>query len=225
MGFLRVQSALAKVPVLYPILKWCRDTVRSIFGPLWLRHFVKNKVARHEPVRIIIGAGGIRPEKGWIPTNLQYLNLLVDEDWRRAFGNQRLDAIFAEHVWEHLTPADAKAGAAQCYKYLAPGGNLRIAVPDGYHPDPDYIEFVRPGGPGPGAYDHKVLYTYDTLRAMLESVGFHVELLEYYDAEGNFHHSAWDPARGRVRRCQGSTERKADGSIMHYTSLIVDARK
>jgi predicted SAM-dependent methyltransferase len=156
---------------------------------------------------------------------VQYLNVLVDEDWRRAFGNQPLNAIFAEHVWEHLPPADAKAGAAQCYKHLAPGGNLRLAVPDGNHPDPDYIEFVRPGGPGPGAHDHKVLYTYDTLRAMLESVGFHVDLLEYYDAEGNFHHSTWDRALGRVRRCQGSTEKKADGSVMHYTSLIVDARK
>ena len=163
-------------------------------------------------------------DSSWIPTNLQFLNLLIDGQWQNAFGEHGIDAIFAEHVWEHLSPANGKAGAAQCFKHLKPGGYLRIAVPDGNHPDPDYINFVRPGGFGPGADDHKVLYTYETLRDMLQSVGFQVELLEYYDADNNFHREAWDPAAGPVMRCQGWTEKKTDGSIMQFTSLIVDAQ-
>ncbi len=221
----RLQLALSKVPILFPILKWSRDTVRALWRPGWLKRQVDQRRARGEPIRIIIGAGGVPADRGWIPTNIQFLNLLVDEPWQRAFGDQGIDAIFAEHVWEHLWPADGKAGAARCFKYLKPGGYLRIAVPDGNHPDPDFIEFVRPGGVGYGADDHKVLYTYQTLRDMLHSVGFQVEPLEYYDDAGSFHRAAWDPGAGRVMRCQGWTEKRPDGSIMPFTSLIVDARK
>ena len=57
---------------------------------------------------------------------------------------------------------------ANCYEFLRPGGRLRIAVPDGFHPEPGYIEYVRPGGTGIGADDHKVLYNYQSLRKLLE---------------------------------------------------------
>ena len=60
---------------------------------------------------------------------------------------------------------------------------------------------------------------------MLASVGFDVELLEYYDAEGQFHATAWDQSAGRVHRCQGWTETLPNGRVMDYTSLIVDAIK
>jgi predicted SAM-dependent methyltransferase len=219
------QRTLTKVPIVYGLSKWLRDSWRSLVGTRTLKRQVDEKAARGEPIRIILGAGGVRPDQGWLTTNVQFLNLLNEEQWRSAFGDHRLDTIFAEHVWEHLAPADGKAGAARCYAYLKSGGRLRMAVPDGNHPDPDYIEFVRPGGPGPGSYDHKVLYTYDMLRSMLESVGFQVDLLEYYDADRNFHRTEWDPKDGRVTRCHGWTEKKADGSTMHYTSLIADARK
>ena len=78
----------------------------------WLKRQVRQSAAHGEPIRIILGAGGITPDPGWIPTNVQFLNLLLDEQWQQAFGDHRIDAIFAgEHVWEHLTPADGKAGS------------------------------------------------------------------------------------------------------------------
>jgi predicted SAM-dependent methyltransferase len=225
MSMHRLRYALTKVPILYPCLRWARDTWRKITGPRQLKREVDESAARGEPIRIILGAGGVRPDPGWLPTNVQFLDLLVEDHWRAVFGEHRLQNIFAEHVWEHLSPAHGKEGAARCYAYLKPGGRLRIAVPDGNHPDPDYIEFVRPGGPGPGAWDHKVLYTYDVMKNMLESVGFKVDLLEYYDADGNFHRAEWDAKEGHVTRCHGWTEKKPGGGIMQYTSLIVDGRK
>jgi predicted SAM-dependent methyltransferase len=108
---------------------------------------------------------------------------------------------------------------------LKPGGFLRVAVPDGRHPDPDYIEWVRVQGIGPGADDHKVLYTADTFRQVFADVGFDVKLLEYYDANGNFRKEEWDVETAPIGRRQGKTERKDDGSTMHYTSIILDARK
>ena len=43
---------------------------------------------------------------------------------------------------------------------MIPGGNFRIAVPDGFHTDPSYIENVKPGGTGEGSEDHKNLFNY-----------------------------------------------------------------
>ena len=71
-----------------------------------------------------------------------------------------MDAILAEHVWEHLDCFAAIVAAQNCFKYLKPGGYIRVAVPDGWHPDKDYIDYVKPGGWGAGSDDHHVLYTY-----------------------------------------------------------------
>jgi hypothetical protein len=66
--------------------------------------------------------------------------------------------IKAEHVWEHLMPEQGATAARICHRFLRPGGYVRVAVPDGLHPDPKYVEWVRPGGSGLGAWDHTVLH-------------------------------------------------------------------
>ncbi len=139
-----LQRTLKKIPVVYGCSKWIRDTWRSIVGPPRLKKEVEACAQRGEPIRIVIGSGGVEQAQGWLPTNIQYLNLLVEDHWRHAFGDNRLDNVLAEHVWEHLTLEDGKAGAARCFAYLKPGGRLRLAVPDGNHPDHDYLELVRP---------------------------------------------------------------------------------
>lgn len=180
-------------------------------------------VAATRPVRIVVGSSGITPE-GWIQTDIEYLDLLQASDWKRFFREGSVAAILAEHVWEHLTPADGAQAAATCFRYLQPGGYLRLAVPDGCHPDPVYRERVRPGGTGPGADDHKVLYDHQSLGDLLHAAGFEVELLEYFDTTGKFHCTEWDPADGMIHRSRRFDERNQGGRLA-YTSLIVDARK
>jgi predicted SAM-dependent methyltransferase len=101
---------------------------------------------------------------------------------------------------------------------------LRIAVPDGFHPDPDYIEYVRPGGTGAGADDHKVLYNYKLLSEQLRRAGFEVTLLEYWDENGDFHFRPWSSRDGYISRSRDHDERNQNGTLA-YTSLIVDAIK
>jgi YD repeat-containing protein len=175
------------------------------------------------PLRIVVGSAGYS-DSGWIPTDIQTLDLLNENSWRRFFEAGSIDALLAEHVWEHLTPEDGRHAAVCCYRFLKPGGYLRAAVPDGFHPDPAYIEYVRVGGSGAGAADHKVLYNCETFRQLFESVGFQVRLLEYFDAAGAFHATDWDAADGTIRRSLRFDERNLDGRP-NYTSLIVDARK
>jgi predicted SAM-dependent methyltransferase len=173
--------------------------------------------------RVVAGAGASRIP-GWISTNRDVLDLTREADWARWFGRRPLRSLLAEHVWEHLTAQDAALAARLCLRYLEPGGRARIAVPDGLHPDPAYREQVRPGGTGPGADDHKVLYDYRSLPVLFREAGFEVRLLEWFDEQGAFHSQDWDPADGPVLRSARFDPRNAGGRLA-YTSLILDALK
>jgi predicted SAM-dependent methyltransferase len=174
-------------------------------------------------LRVVVGSADIFDED-WIPTNIDTLNLLKEANWKSLFKHKKLSAILAEHVWEHLSIDDGRRAARNCYEYLKPGGYLRIAVPDGFNPDDQYIDYVKVGGSGSGAFDHKVLYTYKSLKMILNESGFNVYLLEYFDEHGQFHYIEWEPSDGKIHRSKRFDERNKDG-ILVYTSLIVDAVK
>lgn len=177
-------------------------------------------------LRIAIGAG-LYDRPGWILTQQEDLDLLRREDWEASFGDRRLAAILAEHVWEHLTSVEGRQAARLCHDFLAPGGYVRCAVPDGLFPDAAYQSLARVGGPGPAdhpAAGHKVLYTYRTLRDVFESAGFTAHLLEYWDELGCFHFSGWDPADGFIYRSRRFDQRNRHGRL-GFTSLILDAVK
>ena len=209
--FLRERS-----PFLFDLGKTIYGVYRRLIGSYRLK-----KRLRKRPWRITLGAGGLY-DKGWIPTDVYELNITEESEWMRFFEPNSIDAIIAEHLWEHLTPKNAVVSAKNCYKYLKYGGILRVAVPDGYHPDPKYIENVKVGGMGPSADDHKVLYTYKTLSGIFKSVGFNVHLLEYYDENGQFHLEDWDSKNGMIYR---SARRNNNGTILLNASIIIDAFK
>ena len=195
-----------------------RDALRRHFRRWSLR--IK---ARRRPLKIVLGSSGV-DVRDWLITHMEQLNVTDEKDWERYFEPGTLDAILAEHVWEHLTFEDAAAAARHCYSFLRHGGRLRIAVPDGRHPDADYIEAVKPMGSAPGSEDHKVLYTCDSLKQLLESAGFTTRVLECFDAQGIFVSEDWDPGDGIIRRSARFDERNSDGKL-RYTSIIIDAFK
>ena len=176
-----------------------------------------------QPVRLVIGSG-YSFIKGWILTDIETLNILKKEDWAVYFPENTVDRILAEHVWEHFTEAEGKLAFTNCHTFLKPGGVLRVAVPDGFHPDPEYINNVKPGGTGNGADDHKILYNYRLMGAFLEEIGFKVHALEYFDENGQFHKAPWSPEDGTVRRTADHDPRNQDGQL-RYTSLLIDAEK
>ena len=173
--------------------------------------------------RIIIGAGSISAP-GWFATDKDMLDVVERANFLRYWEPNSIEAFVSEHVWEHLTESEARQATANCYEFLRPHGHLRIAVPDGLHPEPNYIEYVRPGGSGIGSEDHKVLYNYQSLGSLLEGTGFSVYLLEYWDERGIFHFNEWSSEDGHIRRSKRYDPRNQDGSLT-YTSLIADAIK
>ena len=184
---------------------------------------VRSARSKKNGIKIVVGSSGIYNDS-WIPTDYQYLNLLNDEHWSRIFKPNEIDAILAEHVFEHLTKADGMEALRRLFKYMKQGARLRVAVPDGNSPNKNYIEMVKPGGWGAGSDDHKVLYDVDALEHMFLAAGFIVERLEYFDAKGDFHQTAWQPEDGMVHRSLHHDPRNKDG-VLNYTSLILDGVK
>jgi predicted SAM-dependent methyltransferase len=179
---------------------------------------------RMDKIKFNVGSAGISPDKSWYATDIKTLDITRDSDWKKLLFFLKADHIMAEHVWEHLSEEDTRLANSNCYKYLKRSGTLRLAVPDGFNPDPAYIDYVRPGGNGPGADDHKVLYNYKLMTQRLEEAGFSVNLLEYWDEQGKFHFTDWTDERGRITRSRRYDSRNKGGKL-GYTSLIVDAIK
>ncbi|PTA68343.1 class I SAM-dependent methyltransferase [Deinococcus arcticus] len=178
-------------------------------------------------MRVILGAGEQR-WPGWVPTERETLNLLNPASFERFFHAGPADAFLCEHVWEHLWPDQGAQAARLVFAHLKPGGVLRVAVPDGHHPDPAYRALVAVGGPGP-AHDHRVLYTLDTFAPLFTQAGFEVQPLEWWDAAGTFHQQPWAPAGGPVYRTarldhRNEAWRRGQGPL-GFTSLLLDARR
>ncbi len=180
-----------------------------------------------ESLRVVVGAGQYNYNPGWVHTQETELNLLKREDWEKKFPLNSLEAILAEHVWEHLSYEEGQKAARICFDFLKPGGYIRCAVPDGFFPDEDYQALVQIGGPGPAdhpAATHKIVHNYKTITAMFEEAGFNVKLLEYCDEKGRFHYHEWDEKKGFIYRSYRFDHRNQHGKP-GFVSLIIDAIK
>lgn len=194
-----------------------------------LRAEVERLQAWRKPLKLVVGAGSSEPRvgeagtpyEGWLLTDVDALDALRREEWAALFRPASIENILAEHVMEHLTEEQFLEFLNVIRDFLAPGARVRIAVPDGFHPDPAYIERVRPGGTGPGAADHKTLYTYARMVELLAGAGWRYDFLEYFDERGRFHIKPWDQRDGHIRRSALNDPRNRERP-QAYTSLIVD---
>jgi predicted SAM-dependent methyltransferase len=176
-------------------------------------------------LKIIVGAGGTQQD-GWLSLNEEDLDIADAGAWGRLFAPNSIDAICAEHVWEHLTLDEGWRGLLNCYRYLKRGGTLRIAVPDGFHPSWYYIEWVRPVT-GWNGDDHKVLYEVGLLGGMMRRAGFRVVPREWFDGNGCLYSTSLHPTYGEIRRTAGSLQSLLLSIWVgaYYTSLVVDGVK
>lgn len=177
-------------------------------------------------MKIIIGVGKTSLD-GWIVTQKTELDLLNRNDFERLFAQEKPTAFLAEHVWEHMTLEEGVIAAKNCYDYLADGGYIRIAVPDGNFRNEQYQNMVKIGGngdPNHPAFSHKIVYDYKTLRSVFERAGFTVELLEYCDENGDFFYKYWNEKDGKIgRSLRFDTRNSFEGLGM--VSIILDAKK
>ena len=145
---------------------------------------------KKQPLRLHLGCGSIYLD-GWVNIDLvsppgKRRDLRWDLQRRIPFPDESIEAIFSEHLLEHLEIAAGFAHLKECRRVLTPGGVLRIGVPDleryvySYLGENSLIEDERPGRPTRGIafgeifffYEHKAMYDFETLELMLREVGF-----------------------------------------------------
>ena len=210
-----IRERLGSITIAHLIL----DKYRYLLFQFRLKKLLKND----QNPSIIIGASGIS-STGWITTEQSWHDITSQQSWSIFFKPGKVKRILAEHVIEHLNPLEAVQATKNFYEFLEPGGYVRIAVPDGNHSSPEYIENVRPGGIGSGALDHKVLYTFGTLNELFTNQGFVVNGLEYFNDSRDFIANHWKKEDGLIHRSFLNDERNRNG-VNNYTSIIIDAFK
>lgn len=112
---------------------------------------VSLRLAKFLPVARIAAKVGVLA-----PSQLAFIefcraNRLRFADARRRIPHKdnSVDVAYASHMFEHFDTAEAAAFLKETLRVLAPGGVLRLAVPDltirlnAYHRDGDADEFVR----------------------------------------------------------------------------------
>ena len=139
------------------------------------------------PLRLHLACGE-RHIDGWVNVDMAGARTDLVWDLRRPLPVEpgSVHAIFHEHFLEHLPLEDAMESLRQCHRLLAPGGVLRIGVPDfrrhvlSYLDSDGFLEEIRPGRPTPlfalnelvYSYGHRSLWDLDSFRLVLEEVGF-----------------------------------------------------
>ncbi len=199
------------------VRKWVRYTYRKFHLMIAVRG--------NAPLKIIVGAAETY-QKGWLATNEQWLDITNEKDWYRYFKDEQIIShIVAEHVFEHLTLEEANRALESMFNRLMHDGRIRIAVPDGYNPDENYIRHVDIGGIGDDAGDHKQLLNADVLNLMMIERGFIPQLVEGYTKDGELVQRFWLAEDGFIRR---SRQNKLNENWLFpdaATSLIVDGIK
>jgi predicted SAM-dependent methyltransferase len=148
-------------------------------------------LSKRRPLLLHLGSAGNRLDR-WVNIDMLRPGRSLDLYWdlRRGipFGSGSVDAIFAEHLFEHLTLDDGIRLLSECRRVLAPSGVVRIGVPDldryvaSYLGDDDLIDIVRPGRPTRAMalgepfflHGHRTMYDFETLQYALEKSGFDV---------------------------------------------------
>jgi predicted SAM-dependent methyltransferase len=121
-------------------------------------------------IKLNLGCGSVRPD-GWVNTdsslnahlqklplvgklvqkafktveynnnNLVYMNL--NKRW--PYKDNSVEVVYASHLFEHLTLASANLFLKESYRCLAPGGVIRLVVPDLYKICKRYIQEYESG--------------------------------------------------------------------------------
>lgn len=171
-------------------------------------------------IKLMIGSGGTT-QKGFIATDIDFLDIRNWWHWRRSFVKNSISHILAEHVFEHLSNQEIRRTLKLMHYYMKPEGRVRIAIPDKNRLDLKYLKSVTPPVDG-----HKSLLGVGEISEIFKSAGFKPVPLEYFNSKGEFIHYDWDEKDGKILR-SFKYDKQKDFKIKnyHYTSLIVDGIK
>lgn len=201
--------------------RW-RTAITDALRP-YERRRARALVRSGQPVRLHLGSGYLHKD-GWVNVDLAVIPAPVELRWNLVhplpFEDGTVDAIFHEHLLEHIPAQFGMQLLRDSFRVLRQGGVLRIGVPDAGAYLLDYarggggiIERMRPGRPTPMLavqelfyrYNHRTMFDGETLVAFCLAAGFdRAEVMEY--------------GQSTLAPCPDSEERRAE-------SVYVEAYK
>lgn len=164
----------------------------------WLLTTMLAPVERRRARKMVKSTPGLRLHQGcadhyldgWVNLDLYRPGRRLDLRWdlRRGipFPDGSIDAVFSEHLLEHLPLRAGLKLLAECHRVLRPAGTVRIGVPDlgryahSYVAGDSFIATVRPGRPTKALafvepffrHGHRAMYDFETLALALNDAGF-----------------------------------------------------
>ncbi len=201
-----------------------KAALTTVIVPLQRRRAAS--LAKRRPLWLHLGSAANRLDR-WVNIDLfrpgRYLDLYWDLRRGIPFPAGAVDAIFAEHLFEHLTLDEGLGLMRECRRVLAPRGVARIGVPDleryvaSYLRRDDLIDIVRPGRPTRGIalgepfflHGHQMMYDFETLEYALRKAGF--ERVERSKA-----------GAGRIQPCPDSPARRDETLYVEATTERTD---
>lgn len=151
----------------------------------------RRRFAGRRDLRLQLGAG-TRILEGWINQDARArtgTDMVFDLRERFPLDDGSVRLVYAEHVLEHLHPRFELPGfLAECVRVMAPGGRLRIVVPDGQlyleayaRRDQGFFSALRPESATAmegvnevfrQGWQHLFCYDFETMALYLERAGF-----------------------------------------------------
>ena len=166
--------------------------VLSSPGRRWSARRLQHLVASAGSVRLHLGCGP-RILPGWANIDIGlHADVTLDLCRPIPLPDDSVDYVFSEDFIEHLSFKMGSGVLRECARVLRPGGVLRLATPDLTRFAQEYLARSEPGlawyraefpglvthaqmfNAGMRAWGHRFLYDEETLRFVLEPLGFSV---------------------------------------------------
>ena len=108
---------------------WSRIPLVRLPKKLLSNTRLKIRLSQPGPFLLNFGTGPY-PKVGWINSDISLrTEFYIDVRLPLPLPDSCLDAVFSEHLVEHLSFSDAKNWITECYRCLKPGGTFRCATP------------------------------------------------------------------------------------------------
>lgn len=173
-----------------------RDMVNRLTGPFydWAAMRRSNRYLQQlDQKHLLVNLGcGPEPFDGWINVDIargDQVDVVMDARKGLPFRDNSCQAIFCEHVIEHITRDEGIALLRECHRILEPCGVVQISTPDAgkylqsYAGDPAFLQRAMQHRPAPTPMDrinmvmregglHLWLYDAESLMCVFQEAGF-----------------------------------------------------